>query len=182
MSDLAITNLHVRLEPGDGRAPLLPAVTTLGLSLSSDAFAKIIRAGLGMAAGKNKLPVDVELTDARLVPGGAEITARAKKSILKADVRARLDLGVENPAAIRIRIAELDGPAWLPVQMVIANAIGAMAARPGFSRVPGDDRAVDFDPAALLDGFGLPLRLVSPGAWSVEAADQQLRLSYAGER
>ena len=60
MTDLAIENLQVRLDPGDGRAPLVPAVTALGLSLSSEAFAKLVRAALGAAAGR--LPVEVELT------------------------------------------------------------------------------------------------------------------------
>jgi hypothetical protein len=76
----------------------------------------------------------------------------------------------------------LDGPGWLPVPMVLANAIRTVAACPGFSRVPGHDRAVDFDPVTLFAGSRLLVRLATPRPCSVAAGDQPLGLAHASAR
>lgn len=176
-SDLQITDVRLRLDPRQGRVPFEPLVEQLSLDLSSDAFAKIVQAGLVLMA--DRLPVEVALGSARLVDGGAEIVAKVKRSILKADLRVRLEFLVHDPSTIRVRIAELDAPAWVPTQFVIENAMNVAAARPGFARVPGDERAVDVNPATVIAGRGIPLKLATPGAWSVKPTAQTLSVGYA---
>lgn len=174
--DVQITNICLCLDPGQGRVPFEPLVESLSVELSSDAFAKIMRQGVRMAAGR--APVDVEIGSARLVTGGAEIVAKVKRSILKADLRARLAFESADGKAIRVRIAELDAPAWVPTAMVLEQAMAMAANRPGFSRVPGDGRAIDVDPAAVLASRGIPAKLAQPGVWSVQAAADTLAVDY----
>jgi hypothetical protein len=176
-SDVVITDVQLRLQPGQGKLAFEPLVDQLALALSSDAFEKIAQTGLHMMAGR--LPVEVTLSSATLTNGGAEIVAKVKKSILKADVRVRLEFAVHDPATIRVRIADLDGPAWIPTQFVIENAMTVASAKPGFSRVPGDDRAVDVNPAAVIASRGIPLKLSAPGAWSIDTDPSALSVRYA---
>ena len=176
-TDIEITDIRLRLEPGNGRVAFQPLVERLRVGITSDAFGKIVQTGMELMAGR--LPMEVELTSAQLVDGGAELVARVKKSFLKADLRVRLAFSVVDPTTVRVRIAELDGPAWIPTQFVIENAMSVAAAKPGFTRVPDDDRAIDVDPAAVIASRGIPLTLATPGAWSIDAADAALTVAYA---
>jgi hypothetical protein len=176
LPDVQISNVRLRLDPGQGGMPFEPLVESLTLDLSSDAFLKIVQQGIRMVGGR--APVDVELTSANLVEGGAEIVAKVKRSILKADLRARLAFSAPTGDAIRVRIAELDAPKWVPVDMVLGQAMTMAANRPGFSRVPGDDRAIDVDPAAVLLSRGIPAKLANPGAWSVSPTASVLSVDY----
>jgi len=175
-SDIEITDVQVRLEPGQGRVAYQPLVERLAVSITSGAFSKLAQTALGVMGPR--LPVDVELSSAELTEGGAEVVAKVKKSILKADLRVRLAFSIQDPATIRVRIAELDGPAWIPTQFVLENALNVAAARPGFTRVPEDDRAVDVNPAAVIASRGIPLRLASPGAWRIDPTASEITIGY----
>jgi hypothetical protein len=175
--DLSISDLRLRLNPRQGRLPFEPLVESLDLQLSSDAFLKIVQTGLLMMA--DRLPVQVELTSARLVDGGAEIVMKVRRSILKADLRVRLAFFVRDPETIRVQIAEFDGPAWVPAQFVIDQGMNVAAARPGFSRAQDDDRAIDVSPAAVIASRGIPMKLATPGAWSVEPTAEALTVTFA---
>jgi hypothetical protein len=175
-SDIQISDVRLRLDPREGRIPFQPLVEGLQLELSPDAFSKIVQIVLGLVA--SRLPVEVELGSARLIDGGAEIVAKVKRSILKAELRVRLALLVQNPETIRVRIDELDAPAWVPTQLVLDNAMRVAAAQPGFTRVPDDDRAVDVNPAAVIASRGIPMKLATPGFWSISATAQSLGIGY----
>jgi hypothetical protein len=175
--DIAITDIQLRLEPGQGRVAFQPLVERLRLGITSDAFGKVALTGLGLIAAR--LPVDLELTSARLVDGGAELVARVKKSFLKADLRVLLAFSVVDPATVRVRIADLEGPAWIPTQFVIENAMSVAESKPGFARVPDDDRAIDVNPAVVIASRGVPLTLATPGAWSIDATAAVLQVAYA---
>jgi hypothetical protein len=175
-SDIKISDMRLRLDPAAGRIPYQPIVEGLRLELSPEAFSKIVQIVLGLVA--DRLPVEVELGTARLIDGGAEIVAKVKRSILRADLRVRLALLVQAPETIRVRIAELDAPAWVPTQLVLDNAMRVAAAQPGFTRVSDDDRAVDVNPAELIASRGIPTKLATPGFWSVSATAQSLGIGY----
>jgi hypothetical protein len=174
--DLTISDMRVRLNPRQGRVPFEPLVESLDVQLSSGAFAKIVQTGLVMMA--DRLPVQVELTNARLVDGGAEILLKVRRSILKADLRVRLAFFVHDPETIRVQIAELEGPAWVPTQFVLEQGMNVAAAQPGFSRAPDDDRAFDVSPAAVIASRGIPITLATPGAWSVSPTAETLSVTY----
>jgi hypothetical protein len=176
-SDLTVSDLQVRLLPGKGSIPIEPLVERLSLELSTAAFQKIVEQGARLAAGK--LPVEIELNSARLVDGGAEIVARAKRSILKADLSAKLTFAVVDGKAIRVRVAELDAPGWVPTQMVLAHGMNVAAARPGFTKVEGDDRAIDVDPRVILTSAGLPLAIAEDGLWSLNPTASALGVSFS---
>jgi hypothetical protein len=175
-SDLQINDVRLRLDPRQGRVPFEPLVESLSLDLSSAAFAKIVQAGLALAG--DRLPVEVTMGSARLIDGGAEIVVKVKRSILKADLCARLAFSVQDPSTVRVRIADLDAPAWVPIPFVIENAMNVAAAKPGFSRVPGDERAVDVNPATVIASRGIPLKLATPGAWSINPTAETLSIAY----
>lgn len=175
-SDVQITNVRMRLEPGTGNLPFEPLVESLAVELSPDAFLKIVQQGLRMVAGR--APVEIELVSARLIEGGAEIVAKAKKSILKADLRARLAFSAPDGSAIRVKIAELDAPKWVPVDLVLNQGMTMATNRPGFKRVAGDERAVDVDPAAVLQSQGVPAKLAQPGVWAINPTATALSVDY----
>lgn len=175
-SDVHISDVRLRLDPREGRVPFEPLVERLALNLSSTAFETIVQAGLILVGGR--LPVEVSLGSARLVDHGAEIVVNVKRSILKADLRVRLAFSVGSPSTVRVQIVELDAPAWVPTQFAIENAMNVLAAKPGFSRVPDDERAIDVDPATVIAGRGIPLKLASPGVWSVDATPATLGVRY----
>ena len=77
------------------------------------------------------------------------------------------------------RIADLEGPAWIPTQFVIENAMSVAESKPGFTRVPDDDRAIDVNPAVVIASRGVPLTLATPGAWSIDATEAVLQVAYA---
>ena len=53
------------------------------------------------------------------------------------------------------------------------------AAKPGFTRVAGDDLAIDVNPATVIASRGVPLTLATPGAWSIDATAAVLQVAYA---
>jgi hypothetical protein len=176
-SDVQISDVRLALAPRPGRVPFEPQIESLNLALSSTAFLKIVQQGVKMAAGR--APVDVELSSARLVDGGAEIVTKVKRSILKADLRVRLAFESTGGETIRVRIAELDAPAWIPSSFVLDQAMGMAAGKPGLARVAGDDRAIDVDPAAILASRGIPASFAKPGVWSVDPKAEAVGVSYA---
>lgn len=174
--DVHISNVRMRLDPRHGRVPFEPLVESLFIELSASAFVKIVEQGVIKAAGR--APVDIELASARLVDGGAEIVTRVKRSILKAELKVSLTFLAHDPRTIRIRIANIDAPAWVPTQFVIDQGMNMAANRPGFSRVSGDDRAVDVNPAEILLSRGIPMKLAEPGMWTVTPTAESIGVGY----
>lgn len=177
LSDITLSDVRVDLTPGAGELPFIPAVRQFSAGLSAEAFAKIVQTGILMV--QNRLPVEVHYLGSQLTETGAEVTARVKRSVLKAEIRARLELSTPTPDAIRLRFAEIAGPPWVPVSMVIDKAIEKAVARPGVTRAGDDPRAVDIDPRAILDYLHLPVALAEPGAWSLTSAPDAINLAFA---
>jgi hypothetical protein len=175
--DVNISSLQIRLQPGQGRAPLEPVVERLSVDLSSEAFRKIVEQAVRMFA--NRLPLDVDLGTVQLIAGGAEIVTRVKRSILKADLRVRLGFSVHDGHAFRIRVSDLDAPAWVPTQLVLDQGVNYATTREGFSRVDGDNRAIDVNPEVILAATGLPMTLAQPGSWQIAPVAGSVNVSYS---
>jgi len=176
LPDVALSNLHVQLAPGSGALPFTPSIDRFSAGLSAAAFAKIVETGIGMV--QSRLPVDVQFVGSRLTDLGAEVTARVKRSVLKAEIRATLELSTPGPDRIRVRFGEIAGPAWVPAGMVIEKAIEKAAARPGVTRAADDPRAVDVDPLVILKTLNLPVALAQPGAWTVTPTPEAINVSF----
>jgi len=171
--DLQISDLALSLEPGTS-VPLQPLVHRLRLQMSDAGFVKLLRAVTTLADAR--APVDIELTSCRLVEGGAEVSARAGKGLLKAALSATIAATVLAGREIRCELTNLAVPAWVPVDRFLQQAI-ARANIAGLRLDPDNPRAVLLDPAALLEREGLPARL-APGAWTLAIAPMQLDLAY----
>ena len=156
--------------------PVTPAVEHLNLEVTTAAFTKIVEQAVRSMGGR--LPVEVELGTVRLVDGGAEIVAKVKRSILKAELRARIGISISDPSTIRIRIDELDAPAWVPVQFVLDHGVNYATSRPGFSRVSGDAKAIDVKPAEVVTAANVPVSFAQPGAWSVKPTAASLTAHF----
>ena len=179
LSDITLSDLHVELAPGTDGLPFTPSLGQFSAGLSAEAFSKIVEAGIEMV--KSRLPVDVQFVGSRLTNGGAEVTARVKRSVLKAEIRALLELSSPSANLIRIRFGDIAGPAWVPVGMVIEKAIERATARPGVTRAVDDPRAVDVDPVIILKALNLPLTLAQPGTWSVAPTPEAINVGYSSQ-
>jgi hypothetical protein len=176
-TDLEITDVSLRLEPAAGRLPFIPLVESATVRISPSAFEKMVRTALTMVA--DRVPVELSLSSAGLLDGGAEIVARVKRSILKADVTVRLAFVAVAHDTIRVKVAGIDAPAWVPTQFVIEQGLAVVSNRPGFSRAEGESSAIDVKPAEVLARRGLPVKLAEPGRWSVDPRASQLVVSFA---
>lgn len=176
-SEIQISDVRLRLEPGQGQSPFTPLVESLFIEITSAAFKKIVEQSVMLFA--DRLPVEIELGSVRLVDGGAEIVTKVKRSILKAELRARLGFATQDAETIRIRVVELEAPAWVPTQFVLDHGMNYASTRPGFSRVAGDDRAIDIKPAIVLSGTGIPLELAGPGTWTIDPSANSLGVGYS---
>lgn len=177
LSDISLTDLRVELTPGSGDVPFIPAVHQFSAGLSAAALGKIVQAGIAMV--QSRLPVDVQYAGSQLSNTGAEVTARVKRSVLKADIRAQFELSTPTPNAIRVRFANISGPAWVPAGMVIDKAIEKAVAQPGVTRATDDPRAVDVDPKAIMAAFQLPVVLAEPGAWTVNPTPESINVAFS---
>lgn len=175
-SEVQISDVHLRLDPRQGNLPFEPLVESMRIAISPAGFEKIVRAGMARIAGK--VPAEIELGSARLTDGGAEIIAKAKRSILKAEITVRLSFSAPNPDAIRVRIENLDAPAWMPTSFILDMGMGMLAGKTGLSRVPDDDRAFEVDPALILASRGIPAKLAQPGRWSVDPRASALEVAF----
>lgn len=175
-SELHLSEMGIRLDEGDAQHPATPVLERFKIAIAPAAFAKIVQQAVWFAA--ERAPVQVDLASARLVDGGAEIVIHVKRSILKAQLRIRLGFTIPDTATIRVRAVEVDAPAWVPAQFVIDHGLTLAVARPGFSRVADDPRAIDLNPAVMLSARGLPLALGQPGAWEIDSAAGSLKIGY----
>lgn len=176
-TDFRIHDLQLALKPGAGKPPFTAVVQTLRAELPPEGLDTIVREGLRAAAPK--LPMDVEIRETRLVPGGLQISARAKRSLLKADLVATVHISSPDGKVIRVRLAQMDAPVWVPVKLVVDQAIQMAAARFGLRPVAGDDRAVDLDPVLLMRTAGVPMTFDDLGVWSVDATAAGLSMIFA---
>jgi hypothetical protein len=179
LSDISLSDLNIQLAPISGPVPFIPTVHGFSAGLSAEAFAKIVQTG--MALVQSRLPVEAHYVGARLTETGAEVTARVKKSVLKAEIRARLEVSTPTPHSIRIRFGEIAGPAWVPAGMVIEKAIEKASAQPGVRRAADDPRAVDLDPQAILRAMHVPAAFAENGAWTIAPSPEAVHVSFSTE-
>lgn len=179
LPDIALSDLSIQLAPISGPVPFIPTIDGFSAGLSAEAFAKVVQTG--MALLQSRLPVEAQYVGSQLTETGAEVTARVKKSVLKAEIRARLEVSTPTPQSIRIRFGEIAGPAWVPVGMVIEKAIEKASAQPGVRRAADDPRAVDLDPRAILSAMNVPVALAETGAWTITPSPEAVHVSFSAD-
>jgi hypothetical protein len=172
--DLWISDLAVTLEPGSGQVPLEPVVHGLNLRLAPSALAKLVEQAVKAAAAR--APVEVSRTDFRLVEGGAEISARAGKGFMGAELTARLAISAAGPE-VRVALQGLDAPRWLPLASFVEKGLERANRYPGVRADPDGAQAILVNPAAILLNRGVPARL-APGSWQVAVSSAALDLAY----
>lgn len=179
-TDVLITDVRLRLDAGRGNIPFEPLVESLAVELSAEAFRKIVEEGIRKVG--DRVPVEIELGSVRLLDGGAEIIMKVKRSILRAELRAKLAISAYDPETIRIQVAELDAPAWVPTQFVLEHGMTYAASRQGFTRADGVENSVDIDPAVVLASRGIPVKLATPGAWSIVTTPESIVTRFGPDR
>ncbi|MGH2561621.1 MAG: hypothetical protein ACRDJH_21345 [Thermomicrobiales bacterium] len=176
--DVRLSDVAITLEPGDEAAPLQPLIHGLTLRLSSTALTKLAAQAVKLASAR--APVEVHLTGCRLVDGGVEVSARAGKGFMGADVTAQLAITAAGDT-VRVALANLDAPRWLPTASMIEMALGKASQISGIRPDPQNNQAVLVNPAEILVRKGLPARL-APGAWEVAIDPAALHLAYREQR
>jgi hypothetical protein len=172
--DIQLSDVAITLEPGTDTVPLQPLVHGLTLRLAPDAITKLAEEAVKMASAK--APVDVQLTGCRLIPGAIEVKARAGKGFMGADVTAQLAISAAGDT-VRVALANLNAPRWLPTGSMIEMALGKATQIAGIRPDPQNNQAVLVNPAEVLARQGVPARL-APGAWDVAVTPVALDLSY----
>jgi hypothetical protein len=176
--DVRLTDIEITLEPGGtGKIPFQPLVQRLRVTLGQSALEKLAQQAVALAA--TKAPVEINLTGCRIVDGLVEISTRAGKGFLGADLTARLALSVVGGKEIRVALAGLDAPKWIPVSPMLDKAFAKAAAIEGVRIDPDQPQAVLVDPAAILVQNRLPARL-APGVWSTAVADSGVEIAFGG--
>ncbi|MGH2534820.1 MAG: hypothetical protein ACRDJW_21380 [Thermomicrobiales bacterium] len=176
--DIYLSDVAITLEPGNGAVPLQPLVHGLRLRLTPVALTKLAEQAVKLASAK--APVEVHLTGCRLVDGGVEVSARAGKGFMGADVKARLAIAAAGET-VRVALSSLDAPRWLPTGSMIELALGKAIQIPGIRPDPTNNQAVIVNPAEILARKGLPARL-APGAWEVTIDAAALDLAFREQR
>ena len=177
-SDVRLTDIEITLEPGGtGNIPFQPLVRSLRVTLGPPAIEKLARQAVAMAATKS--PVEINLTGCRIVDDLIEISTRAGKGFLGADLIARLALSVADGKEIRVALAGLDAPKWIPVSPMLDKALAKAASVSGVRIDPDKPQAVLIDPAAILVQNGLPARL-APGVWSTSVTEAGVEVAFGG--
>src|SRR5215211_7822268 len=117
-SDVRLTDIEITLEPGrTGKIPFQPLVQNLRVILGQPALEKLAQQAVALAA--TKAPVEINLTGCRIIDSLVEISTRAGKGFLGADLTARLALSVVGGNEIRVALAGLDAPKWIPVSPML---------------------------------------------------------------
>jgi hypothetical protein len=172
--DIHLSDVAITLEPGNDAVPWQPLVHGLRLQLTPTALTKLAEQAVKLASAR--APVEVHLTGCRLVDGGIEVSARAGKGFMGADVTARLAVSAAGDT-VRVALANLDAPRWLPTGSMIEMALGKASQIDGIRSDPQHAQAVLVNPAEMLARKGLPARL-APGAWVVAVTPTMLDLAY----
>jgi hypothetical protein len=175
-SDVRLSDIELTLEPGGtGNIPFQPLVHALRVTLGQSALEKLARQAVAMAATKS--PVEINLTGCRIVGDAVEISTRAGKGFLGADLTARLALTVANGEEIRVAIAGIDAPKWIPVSPMLDKALAKAAGFFGVRIDPNQPHAVLVDPAAILVQYGIPARL-APGVWTTSVSEDSVEVAF----
>jgi hypothetical protein len=176
VSDIQLTDIEITLEPGgSGSIPFQPLVQSLRVTLGQSALEKLARQAVALAA--TKAPVEINLTGCQIIDGLVEISTRAGKGFLGADLTARLALSVSDGKEIRVALAGLDAPKWIPLSPMLDKVLLKAATVPGVRIDPEKSQAVLVDPAAILVQNGLPARL-APGVWSTSVTDAGVEVAF----
>jgi hypothetical protein len=172
--DIQLSDVALSLEPGNDVAPLQPVVHGLRLRLTQDAVRKIAEQAVIMASAR--APVQVELSNCQLVDGGVSLTARAGKGFMGADVTARVAVAAGGGNEVRVSLAGVDAPRWLPLNSLVEKVIAQTVKMPGV-RPDGTGQGVLINPAEILTQQGIPVRFV-PGSWDVSISPAAVDLGY----
>jgi hypothetical protein len=172
--DIQLSDVALTLEPGNDVVPLQPVVHGLQLRLTQDGVRKIAEQAVIMASAK--APVDVQLSNCQLVDGGVSLTARAGKGFMGADVTARVAVSAGGGDELRVALAGVDAPRWLPLNSLVEKVIARAVRMPGI-RPDGSGQGVLINPAEMLVQRGIPARF-APGSWDVAISPSSVDLGY----
>ncbi|HET8522001.1 MAG TPA: hypothetical protein VFL82_02135 [Thermomicrobiales bacterium] len=172
--DIQLSDVALNLEPGNDVVPLQPVVHGLKVRLTQDAVRKIAEQAVLMAG--TKAPVQVELTKCELVDGGVSLTAHAGKGFMGADVSARVAVEAGGGNEVRISLAGIEAPRWLPLNSLLDKVIARVVRLPGI-RPDGTGQGVLINPAEILVQQGIPARF-APGSWAVAITPAAVDLGY----
>lgn len=180
--DLRITDIAMDLEPSTEKVPLSPVVYSLTAHLNDATLTKSVLAVLGM--GKNKMPMEVDLENAKFVPGGAEVMVNAGTGrFLRAKATAVIGITAREDETVTVEIREIKAMGKLPIESiagpVLDKALDKAAAFPGIVKDPTKARSLRIDPNILLKSQGIPLRFAQPGGWTVSAGADFLTATFA---
>lgn len=169
---IELTDFAMSLATGpEGR--LQPVVQGLRAFLTADGLQAL--AGELVREADRRAPVGLTLKEILVGQGGVYLALRLQKSILRGELATRLELSAPGGEVLRLEFAEVDMPAWVPLDLLLDEAVkrGGRAVQ----RDPGNRRALLLDPAALLTRFGVPGRF-APGTWQVSTGDDGLALTF----
>ena len=133
--------------------------------------------GLVDALGR-RVPVGFAVKDMRVGTGGVDIVLRVERGIVRGDLATRLVLTAPGGDLLRVELADVDVPVWVPLDVLLDEAV--KRAGGAVRRDPANRRALLLDPAALLAQFGVPGRF-GPGRWDVVTSDAGIDLSFGGD-
>jgi hypothetical protein len=183
-TDILVTNVALDLEPGSPGVPFTPLVHSFRATITDAALVKCLQAIL--VVGRSKMPMEVELNEARFVSGGAAITATAGTArFLRA--KATTIVGISGPGTetISVEVREIRALGKLPIESIVGpildRALDRAATFAGVQRDPARHRGLLIAPNVLLQGQGLPLRFAEPGGWTVDSQSGSLEAAFAGE-
>jgi hypothetical protein len=169
---IRLTDFDLSLEPGiSGR--LQPVVQRLRAQISGDGLHALAKAITDEAA--QRAPVGVALKDLDVGPSGITLALRVEKSIIRGDLSTRLVLSAPDGKYLRVELADVDVPVWVPLDVMLDAAVkrsdGAVW------RDPANRSALILDPAALLARSGVQGRF-APGQWAVTTSDAGVDLTF----
>lgn len=173
-SDIRLTDFDLALERGSaGR--IEPVVQGLRAAISADGLRLLTQELIDEA--RRRAPIGLTLKDVQVADNGVALVLRVEKSIFRSDLATRLVLSAPDGEALRVELADLEMPAWVPLDVLLDEAVkrGGGALR----RDAGNRRALLLDPAALLTRFGVPGRF-APGHWAVQTSDDGITLVFGG--
>jgi hypothetical protein len=172
---IRLSNFDLSLQRGTaGR--MEPVVQGLRVQITA-AGLQALAEGLVDALGR-RVPVGFTIKDIRVGPDGVGIVLRVERGIVRGDLATRLVLSAPGEDLLRVELADVDVPVWVPLDVLLDEAVKRSGG--AVRRDPANRRALLLDPAALLAQFGVPGRFAA-GRWDVATSDAGIDLSFSGD-
>lgn len=182
-AEIVVTDVRLGLVAGERTSfPLEPVVYGARVRLGDDALEKVVRAVLTKM--RDRVPADIHVQAARFIEGGCEITAVVSRGrFMKADLRAVIGVAAQDAERVTIEVRDVKALGMLPLDAFVApvleRAFAMASARPGITRVATNARALEIDPAQVLQALGMPVRLAAGGRWTMKSAIGELDMAFA---